>query len=99
MIVKHFNRYKWELPDEWENVDHKYGAPDPDEAVELNERQIADNAVISDDEEDEDVGVRVAPTQRRARNDQRTSGRKRRHSDIEIDDLSPEKSHTQRRKR
>ena len=95
MIVKHFNQYKWELPDEWENVDHKYGAPDPDEVVEQNERQIADNAVIPDDEGDEDVGAGAALTQRQARNDQRLSGRKRLHSDTEIDELSPEKSHTQ----
>jgi hypothetical protein len=99
MIVKHFNRYKWELPDEWENVDHKYGAPDPDEVVEWNERQIAENAAISDDEVDEDVGVGAASTQRR---DQRLSGRKRLHGDTEIDELSSEKSRTQgtqRRKR
>jgi hypothetical protein len=62
MIVKHFNRYKWELPNKWENVDYKYSAPDPNEVVEQNERQIVNNVVILDDEGDEDVGVGAALT-------------------------------------
>jgi hypothetical protein len=110
MIVKHFNRHKWILPNDWDNVDHKYGGPDPDKEVELNERQIAENAVISDDEVGEGSEVEDADiTQRRLRYNQRggtplprATRRRARPSDLEIDELSPEKSQTlpsQRRRR
>jgi hypothetical protein len=62
MIVKHFNQYKWELPDEWENVDYKYSAPNLDKVVEQNERQIIDNIVILDNKGDKDVGAGAALT-------------------------------------
>ena len=60
MIVKHFNQYKWELPDEQENIDYKYSTPDPNEVVEWNKRQIIENTKISDNKRDEKIEVRAA---------------------------------------
>jgi hypothetical protein len=95
MIVKHFNRYKWELPGEWENVDHRYGGPDPDHDIEDNERQIAEKAVISDDEVEivsDNEGVRARRLRFAQRAETPRVGRRTRPSDLEIDELSPEKS-------
>ena len=53
MIIKHFHRYKWELNNDWENIDHIVGAPNEDASIEQSERQIAIEMSISDDEMDE----------------------------------------------
>ncbi|OAF63412.1 hypothetical protein VC83_00304 [Pseudogymnoascus destructans] len=41
MIVKHYHRYKWELDNHWDNIDHVFGAPDPDSIIEDSDRQVA----------------------------------------------------------
>ena len=69
MIVKHFYRHKWELNNNWENVDHVFGALDADSFIKDSERAIAHSMEILDDEEDEmdalDEGF--TQTQRRLR--------------------------------
>jgi hypothetical protein len=100
MIVKHFYRHKWELNNNWENVDHVFGAPDADSFIEDNERAIAQSMEISDDEEDEMYALDRGFTQRRLRQSQRRAespGRKRAAATAALDDdlindLSPENS-------
>jgi hypothetical protein len=50
MIVKHFHRNIWHLGENWDNTAHVFGAPDPDQKVEQNERDLAASFEISDDE-------------------------------------------------
>jgi hypothetical protein len=73
MIVKHFHRYKWELDNHWDNVDHVFGAPDPDSIIEDSDRQVAMTMVISSDEEDAEQNLPEPSTPHRA-----TQGRNRR---------------------
>jgi len=68
MIIKHFHRHKWELENNWDNVDHIFGAPDADISIEDSERQIALNMSISDDEDESDD---QQTTQRQFRQSQR----------------------------
>lgn len=92
MIVKHFNRYKWELPDEWDNVDHRFGATDTNTDIEQTERDIELKAVISDDEGDEEV-IDDSSTQRRLR----VTKRRRGVNDLEVD-INLEAGPSQRRR-
>ena len=100
MIVKHFYRHKWELNNNWENVDHVFGAPDADSFIEDSERAIAHSMEISDDEEDEmdDLDEGFTQTQRRLRQSQRRAESPQRKrgaaglDDDRINDSSPENS-------
>ena len=51
MIMKHFHHNIWYLGENWENTAHMFGAPDSDQEVEQNERELAASLEISDDEQ------------------------------------------------
>jgi hypothetical protein len=88
MIVKHFHRHKWELDNHWDNVDHIFGAPDPDSSIEDSDRQVAMEMVISSDEEegedDQDRLMRRRAMQGRSR---RTEMQRKRHFGVINEDL------------
>ncbi len=81
--MKHFHRNIWHLGENWENTAHVFGAPDSDEKVEQDERELAASCSISDDEqgmeEEEEVGERLSlPPHRYQHNVQASPRRARR---------------------
>ena len=60
IIVKHFNQYKQELPNEQENIDYKYNTPNSNKVVEQNKRQITENTKILDNKRDKKIEAEVA---------------------------------------
>ena len=65
MIVKYFYGNEQQLEENWENIDHVFGAPDSDLQVEQNEKSITVSLEISDDkqdmEEEEDEELSLLP--------------------------------------
>jgi hypothetical protein len=54
MIIKHFNRKKWQLGNDWDNVNHVFGVIDNRVEMNNSEKEFHNRLVISDDK-DEDI--------------------------------------------
>ena len=80
--MKHFHRNIWHLSENWENTEHVLGAPDSDEKVEQNEKELAASCSISDDEqgmeEEEGVSERLSLLPHRYQHDVQASSRRAR---------------------
>jgi hypothetical protein len=64
MLTKHYNRHKWVIPGEWENVEYRYGTIDSGDK-DMNEKDLVRHLEMSDDDDNQNEDEEVVITSRK----------------------------------